>query len=134
MSQTRDMGHPTLVIGQTWATRRATYPLLQRRRVEVCGLPLIHDKTVDEWGTEVLGYFMTGPPAVFIRAGMGGVEARRQRTAGRGSSFPPFHKKRGRMGHPALWDGQDFKNLGCATRQLSLLVKGGPPAVPHFRG
>jgi hypothetical protein len=31
--------------------------------VEVCGLPLIHDKTVDEWGTAVLGYFMTGPPA-----------------------------------------------------------------------
>ena len=29
----------------------------------VRGLPLIHDKTVDEWGTEVLGYFMTGPPA-----------------------------------------------------------------------
>ena len=31
--------------------------------VEVRGLPLIHDKTVDEWGTAVLGYFMTGPPA-----------------------------------------------------------------------
>ena len=33
------------------------------RRGEVYGLPLIHDKTVDEWGTEDLGYFMTGPPA-----------------------------------------------------------------------
>jgi hypothetical protein len=33
-------------------------------RVGVRGLPLIHDKTVDEWGTEVLGYFMTGPPAL----------------------------------------------------------------------
>ena len=31
--------------------------------VEIRGLPLIHDKTVDEWGTAVLGYFMTGPPA-----------------------------------------------------------------------
>ena len=29
----------------------------------VRGLPLIHDKTVDEWGTEILGYFTTGPPA-----------------------------------------------------------------------
>ena len=29
----------------------------------VRGLPLIHDKTVDEWGTEILGYFMTGPSA-----------------------------------------------------------------------
>jgi hypothetical protein len=31
--------------------------------VEVLGFPLIHDKTVDEWGTAVLVYFMTGPPA-----------------------------------------------------------------------
>jgi hypothetical protein len=30
---------------------------------QVRGLPLIHEKTVDEWGTAVLGYFMTGPPA-----------------------------------------------------------------------
>ena len=29
----------------------------------VRGLPLIHDKTVDEWGTEVLGYFITREPA-----------------------------------------------------------------------
>jgi len=29
----------------------------------VRGLPLIHDKTVDEWGTEVLGYFLAGTPA-----------------------------------------------------------------------
>ena len=32
-------------------------------RGEFRGLPLIHDKTVDEWGTPLLGYFMTGPPA-----------------------------------------------------------------------
>jgi hypothetical protein len=31
--------------------------------VDVCDLPLIHDKTVDEWGTTVLDYLMTGPPA-----------------------------------------------------------------------
>lgn len=31
--------------------------------IEVRGLPLIHDETVDEWGTLVRGYFMTGPPA-----------------------------------------------------------------------
>ncbi len=32
--------------------------------VEVRGLPLNHDKTVVEWGTAVLGYLMTGPPAL----------------------------------------------------------------------
>jgi hypothetical protein len=32
--------------------------------VEIRGLPLIHDKTVDEWGTAVLGYFLTGAPTV----------------------------------------------------------------------
>jgi hypothetical protein len=32
----------------------------------VRALPLIHDKTVDEWGTEVLGYFTTGAPARFL--------------------------------------------------------------------
>ena len=26
------------------------------------GLPLIHDKTMDEWGAAVLRYFMTGTP------------------------------------------------------------------------
>jgi hypothetical protein len=31
--------------------------------VGVRGRPLIHDKTVDEWGTAVLVYFMTGRPA-----------------------------------------------------------------------
>jgi hypothetical protein len=31
--------------------------------VGVRGRPLIHDKTVDEWGTAVLGYFMAGRPA-----------------------------------------------------------------------
>jgi hypothetical protein len=36
----------------------------KRRLIGVRGLPLIHDKTVDEWGTAVLGYFMIGPPAV----------------------------------------------------------------------
>ena len=28
------------------------------------GFVVIHDKTVDEWGTAVHGYFMTEPPAV----------------------------------------------------------------------
>ena len=29
----------------------------------------------------------------------------------------PFHDKTvERMGHPSMWDGQDFKNLGWATR------------------
>ena len=31
--------------------------------LKVRGLPLMHDKTVNEWGTAALGYFMTGPPA-----------------------------------------------------------------------
>jgi hypothetical protein len=31
--------------------------------VGVRAIPLIHDKTVDEWGTKVCGYLMTGPPA-----------------------------------------------------------------------
>ena len=31
----------------------------ERARGGVRGRPLIHDKTVDEWGTAVLGYFMT---------------------------------------------------------------------------
>jgi CHASE3 domain sensor protein len=35
---------------------------------EVRGFPLIHDKTVDEWGTQVRGYFMTGPPAIASNA------------------------------------------------------------------
>jgi len=38
------------------------------RRVEDRGLPLIHDKAVDEWGIAVLGYFMTGPPAQRLAA------------------------------------------------------------------
>ncbi len=40
-------------------------------RVGFRGLPLIHDKTVDEWGTVVLGYFMIGPPASALVAGAG---------------------------------------------------------------
>ena len=47
----------------------------------VRGLPLIHDKTVDEWGTEVLGYFMSGPPAA-------GVEG----TSRPSPSFPVSHR------------------------------------------
>jgi len=52
---------PTLrKVREGWATHifRVRHP-----RMEVRGVPLIHDKTVDEWGTAVLGYFMTGPPA-----------------------------------------------------------------------
>jgi hypothetical protein len=42
----RDRGHPQLdrIPTETVATRL----------VEVCGIPLIHDKTVDEWGTRRL--------------------------------------------------------------------------------
>ena len=35
----------------------------RHRYAVVRGLPLIHDKTVDEWATEVFGYLMAGPPA-----------------------------------------------------------------------
>jgi len=31
--------------------------------VEVRGLPLNHDETVVEWGTQSCGWLMTGPPA-----------------------------------------------------------------------
>ena len=42
------------------------YEGLGARRV--CGLPLIHDKTVDEWGTAGFCQLMTGPPARFTQA------------------------------------------------------------------
>jgi len=36
------------------------------RVVKVRGLPLIHDKTVDEWGTRCFGGDMSGPPALTL--------------------------------------------------------------------
>jgi hypothetical protein len=35
-----------------------------RALVEVRGLPLNHDETVVEWGTQGFGWLMTGPPAM----------------------------------------------------------------------
>jgi hypothetical protein len=56
------LGGPCLDF-QSWETLVAGVGENEMRPVEVLGLPLIHDKTVDEWGTAVLGYFMTGRPA-----------------------------------------------------------------------
>jgi hypothetical protein len=62
MSENPDLGQPALLDGQVIEKLWVGHPPMSGR-VGVRGLPLIHDKTVDEWGTKLLGYFMTGPPA-----------------------------------------------------------------------
>jgi hypothetical protein len=46
---------------------RCQYNWYKKKLVEVCGLPLIHDKTVDEWGTADFRELLTGPPAFSLR-------------------------------------------------------------------
>jgi len=60
----------------------------------VRGLPLIHDETVDEWGTQGPGYFMIGPPALLLHLVQPTI------------SIPPRSPKARDPGAPSLWWGE----------------------------